>query len=92
MYTNSLGIECDIEFITYKKLLFDRRHYICVTITFSKASMSITEERLGNAVIRRPIKKGYSHNVLINLLYIQSLRIKSIIESLKGYQLLREKS
>jgi hypothetical protein len=53
--------------------------------------MSITEERLGNAVIRRPIKKGYSLNVLINLLYIQSLRIKSIIESLKGYQLLREK-
>lgn len=92
MYTNSLGIECDIEFITYKKLLFDRRHYICVTITFSKASMSITEERLGNAVIRRPIKKGYSHNVLINLLYIQALRIKSIIESLKGYHLLREKS
>lgn len=54
--------------------------------------MSITEERLGNAVIRRPIKKGYSHNVLINLLYIQALRIKSIIESLKGYHLLREKS
>ena len=86
-----MGIERDLEFITYKKQLFDRRHYICVIISFSKASMSITEERLGNAVIRRPIKKGYSLNVLINLLYIQSLRIKSIIESLKGYQLLREK-
>ena len=86
-----MGIEGDLEFITYKKQLFYRRHYICVIITFSKASMSITEERLGNAVIRRPIKKGYSLNVLINLLYIQSLRIKSIIESLKGYQLLRER-
>ena len=86
-----MGIERDLEFKTYKKQLFDRIHYICVIISFSKASMSITEERLGNAVIRRPIKKGYSLNVLINLLYIQSLRITSIIESLKGYQLLREK-
>lgn len=91
MYIKSVGIEGDLEFITYKKQLFDRRHYICVIISFSKASMSITEERLGNVVIRRPIKKGYSLNVLINLLYIQSLRIKSITERLKGHQLLREK-